>query len=221
MPVFILKLKPMKWVNVFVIYLRYLIGGAFVFSSIPKILGQRFLTSNAETAPIDTFPHLFETLYRSGIYWEFLGWSQLIAALLLMTQVFGTLGAIAFFPILLNVFVITVSYEFAGTPVITGLMLLANCFLLLWDYNRLSVLLTPFNKRDILIPGQQPHFNNDVFWAYLGVLLFITTVIYVYTQGRNPIGWFGICLLEGLSGFIYMSWKYRKTNSVVTNEQLK
>ncbi|HYO91504.1 MAG TPA: hypothetical protein VEQ40_07705, partial [Pyrinomonadaceae bacterium] len=39
--------------------------------------------------------------------------------------------------IMLNVFVITLSYDFHFTPVITGSMLLATLYLLLWDYHRL------------------------------------------------------------------------------------
>jgi hypothetical protein len=38
-----------------------------------------------------------------------------------------------------NVFVITISIDFAGTPVITGLMLLAVIYLLCRDYDRLKV----------------------------------------------------------------------------------
>ncbi|HET6668759.1 MAG TPA: hypothetical protein VFH15_00875 [Pyrinomonadaceae bacterium] len=44
----------------------------------------------------------------------------------------------AYFPLILNIFVITVSMHFTGTPVITGLMLLANIYLLCWDYDRLK-----------------------------------------------------------------------------------
>ena len=40
--------KQNKWVNIFVIYMRYLIGGAFVFASIPKVLGERFMKNNCE-----------------------------------------------------------------------------------------------------------------------------------------------------------------------------
>ena len=110
----IANFKQKNWTNIFAIYLRYLIGGAFVFSTIPKILGQRFTTANGETAPIDTWIHFFETLYRSGIYWQFLGWGQLVAGLLLMTQFYSTLGALVFLPIILNVFVITISYQMSA-----------------------------------------------------------------------------------------------------------
>ena len=66
--------------------------------------------------PIDSAWHMFETLYRSGLWWKFLGLGQIIAGLLLMTQRFSKLGALMFLPIIANVFVITVSYDFRGTP---------------------------------------------------------------------------------------------------------
>jgi uncharacterized membrane protein YphA (DoxX/SURF4 family) len=209
--------KQKRWANIFVIYLRYLIGATFVFSSIPKILGERFLTDNCESAPINSFPHWFETLYRSGIYWNFLGWGQLLAALLLMTQLFATLGAVAFLPIVLNVFFISITYELGiGLPVIAGLLLLANIFLLVWDYNKLRVLLIPDSNKDLIIENQYNEFFNNMFWAYLGVIIFATTVVYVLIYDRNPIAWFFICVSEGLVGLIYMNRKYKKQTVVLT-----
>ncbi len=205
--------KQKKMTNIFVIYLRYLIGSAFVFSAIPKVLGERFITSNCEQAPINTFPHLFETLYRSGIYWEFLGWSQIIAALLLMTQLFATLGALAFFPIILNVFVISITYELGfGLPVITSLMLLANIFLLAWDFNKLDILFRPERNRVLKTEIYNNEYFNSMLWGYLGAIIFATTVIYVLIYDRNPTAWFIICVLEGLLGFIYMNRKYKYKN---------
>ena len=53
----------------------------------------------------------------------------------------ATLGAVVYFPIILNIFVVTVSLHFRGTWMITGLMLLACIYLLCWDYDKLKVLL--------------------------------------------------------------------------------
>jgi hypothetical protein len=209
--------RQKHWLNYFVIYLRYLIGGAFVFSSVPKILGERFMTANFENAPVNSVPHFFETLYQSGLYWEFLGWGQLIAALLLMTQIWATLGAVTFFPIQLNIFIITVSYEFAGTPFITGMMLLANIFLLLWDYNKLQVLVLPESNKGIELENQFNYYFNNKFWALLGLMLFLTTVIYVLIEGRNPGLWFVICVCEGLLGFIYMRKRISSNRILLTN----
>jgi hypothetical protein len=201
------RLRNKRWLSTFVIYLRYLIGGAYVFAAFPKISGERFTSVSGEDVPIDQAWHFFETLYRSGIYWEFLGWSQVIAGFLLMTQRLATLGAVVFLPVSINIFMITVSYQFRGTIVITSLMLLANIFLLLWDYNRLQHLLLPDKGNDILIKSINDKYSSDNFWNWLGLLLFATTIVYVLVQNRNPMGWFLLCVLEGLTGWIYMKRK--------------
>jgi hypothetical protein len=59
---------------------------------------------------------------------------------LLLIPSASTLGAVLFFPIILNIFLITFSLEFTGTPLVTGGMLLANLFLLCWDWHRLKPL---------------------------------------------------------------------------------
>ncbi len=205
------NLHQKKWITIFVIYLRYLIGGAMVFSSIVKIKGGRFTTEDGISAPINSAMHLFETLYQSGLYWSFLGWSQLIAGLLLMTQFYAALGAIAMFPITLNILVITLSYYFAFTPVITGLLLLANIFLLLWDYEKLSPLLQPNNSKRVNPVLINREIEANRLWVYLGLLLFLVTVIYVPLFERNPVYWFLICITLGLAGLIFYSRK-RTTN---------
>ena len=200
--------KRKRWLQVFVIYLRYLIGGAYVFASMPKILGERFMTQNGEDAPIDSIPHFFETLYRSGFYWEFLGWSQVLAALLLMTQVFATFGAVAFLAISINVFMITITYPFAGTPVITGLMLLANCFLLFWDFPKLAHLVIPDKPTNVILLNYYDSYYNNRFWMFQGLILFLITVVYVIYFGRNPMLWFLICVIVAFSGWLYMRIRF-------------
>ena len=89
---------------------------------------------------------VFEAMYRTGFYWNFLGIAQLTAAVLLLFPRTATLGAVVYFPIILNIFVITVSMGFRGTPIIAGLMLLACTYLLCWDYDRLKGML-PLRER--------------------------------------------------------------------------
>lgn len=116
---------------------RLLLAVGFIPTGAVKLLGRRFTNMSPESA-IGGF---FETLYRSGPYWRFLGLAQVAAGLLVLSRTTSTLGALAFFAVMLNVFFITVSYDFRGTPVVTGLMLLATLYLLLWDYDRLRPLL--------------------------------------------------------------------------------
>jgi len=112
---------------------RVLLAVGFIPTGTVKLLGRRFTTMSTESE-IGAF---FETLYRSGPYWRFLGLAQVLAGLLVLWRPTAALGAVAFFAIMLNVFFITLSYDFRGTPVVTGLMLLATVYLLLWDYDRL------------------------------------------------------------------------------------
>jgi hypothetical protein len=118
---------------------RILLAFAFVPTSLVKVMGERF-TAIGIDSPIGFF---FEAMYRTGAYWRFIGWAQLGAGVLLLVPRTSTLGAVMFFPIVLNIFVITLSLHFNGTPLITGAMLLATIFLLCWDYDRLKAILFP------------------------------------------------------------------------------
>jgi len=201
------KLKSKIIPQLFVIYTRYLIGAAFVFASVVKIQGKRFTTIDGINEPINSAWHMFETLYQSGLWWKVMGLGQLIAGLLLMTQRYAKLGALMFLPIIANVFVITLSYDFRGTPVITGLMLVANIMLVLWDWDELRVLV---NKTP-LIP-QQYRFENMRIWEITGLALFLFTAIYrAGVTGYSIFLWVAVCFAIGLAGSIIGFYKYRKT----------
>lgn len=113
---------------------RILLFLAFLPSGLKKLLGERFTILGVET-PVGFF---FEGLYRTGFYWNFLGFMQLLAGVLLLMPRTTFLGAILYLPIIINIFIIVVSMNFTGTPIIAGLMLLANFYLLFWDYKKLK-----------------------------------------------------------------------------------
>ena len=126
-----------RWLRVFTVMTRVLLAVGFIPSGLTKVLGNRFTRLGLDS-PVGFF---FEALYRTGFYWRFLGLCQLAAAALLLVPRTATLGAVFYFALILNIFVITVSVGFTGTPFITGLMLLASVYLLCWDYDRLKRLL--------------------------------------------------------------------------------
>lgn len=184
--------------QIFIIYTRYLIGGAFVFASLIKIKGYRFTTESGASDPINSAWHFFETMYQSGLYWKFIGLGQLIAGFLLMTQRFSKLGALVNFPIILNVFIITLSYYFAYTPVVTGLMLFANLLLILWEWNEIKFL---FNLKPVFDKTQR--LEKDVVWQIVGLILFTFTFIYRLLVDKYNIAFWAItCLLVGSIGLI-------------------
>jgi hypothetical protein len=200
------KIKKNIFAQLAIIYTKYLLGSGFVFASIVKIRGQRFTTESGENEPFGTAFHYFETMYRTGIYWQFIGWGQLIAGMLLMTQRYSKLGAVANFPIILNVFVITISMDFNYTPVITGLMLFANLVLLVWHWDELKIL---FNFQPNTPP--QMRLESSGIWEITGIFLFVMTVGYraIYEM-YDPILWMGSLILIGLVPLVLILAKRKK-----------
>lgn len=184
MEAFISRFKALKLFQVFTIFIRYLLGIAFVWASIFKIYGIRFGSKSGEHAPINSIPHLLESLYRSGFYWNFIGWGQLIAGFLIMSQVLSTLGAVVYFPIILSIFILTTAFGSSVFWVTTSLMLLANIYLLCWDWNRLKFIVqnNPSNYVD-----QTASFSRQKIWTYIGVLVFIAIVFVRIISARNIV----------------------------------
>jgi uncharacterized membrane protein YphA (DoxX/SURF4 family) len=116
---------------------RILLSLAFIPSGLKKIMGLKFTNLDINN-PVGFF---FEGLYRTGIYWNFLGFVQLLAAVLLLIPRTSLLGAVFYLPIVINILLIVVSMDFSGTPVIVALMLLGNIYLLIWDYPRTKILI--------------------------------------------------------------------------------
>lgn len=206
-----ISLKEKLLSQLLVIYIRYVLGGTFVFASIIKIKGMRFTGSNGESLPINTLWHFFETLYQSGIYWQFLGVGQFVAGALLMTQRFAKLGAILFLPIILNIFFITISYDFGLTPVITGMILITNLGLLFWDWNTIRFLI------NLPIVEDTPNRVEDhIIWELIGLVLLAFTSIYrILVDQYNVIFWLGGCLFIGAGGLII--WFRNNVNSKIVN----
>lgn len=133
------------WLQLFTVFTRLILAVGFIPPSIKKILHQPF-TILPDSNPVG---HYFNALYDTGFYYEFIGWAQLIAALLLLFPRTAHLGAMMFFPIILNIAVLTSSVGFVGTNYLTALMFLASLYLVCWEYDRIKPLL--FGARDTKI----------------------------------------------------------------------
>jgi hypothetical protein len=116
---------------------RVLLALAFLPSGLVKLMGQRFTTLPV-TTPVG---HFFDGFFAAPEFYRFVGAAQLAAALLLLFPWTAALGAVLYLPIIVNIFVITIAVDFRGTQVVSGLMLLANVYLLAWDYDRWKGLL--------------------------------------------------------------------------------
>lgn len=125
-----------RWrLQLFTASIRVLLAAGFIPPSIPKILHKPF-TTLPDSNPVG---HYFNALYQTGFCYEFIGWAQLTAALLLLVPRTAHLGALMFLPIVANVSILTLSVGFEGTWIITLLMWLAAIWLVMWEFDRLKL----------------------------------------------------------------------------------
>jgi uncharacterized membrane protein YphA (DoxX/SURF4 family) len=136
------RIRQYKWLRRFTVLTRVLLAIAFLPSGLTKVVGNRFTL----LGPDNPIGYFFDALFQSGFYYNFIGVAQLTAAVLLLIPRTATLGAVIYFPIILNIWLLTLSLHFRGTWVITSLMLLACLYLLCWDYDRLKGLWAPRSK---------------------------------------------------------------------------
>lgn len=132
----------------FTLGLKILLAVAFIPTGAVKVLGLRFTSIN-DTHEVGTF---FEILYQSGHYWKFLGFVQILAGILILSERTSAIGSILFLGIISNIFFITISYDFDATPLITGGMLLACLWLLFWSWHQIRTLLIAQSTTQIEIP---------------------------------------------------------------------
>ncbi len=173
------KARNFPFFQRFAVFTRFLLAIGFIAPGLTKLLGNRFTVLGIDN-PVGFF---FEALYQTGFYWRFLGFAQIGAAILTAIPRTATLGAVCFFPIILNIFIITVSIDFRGTPVITGLMLLANIFLLCMDYHKLKPLLFGYREPISVFEEVAPHWIERVGY----VLMILTGILFtLMTRGLFP-----------------------------------
>ncbi|MEM8598613.1 MAG: DoxX family protein [Bacteroidota bacterium] len=124
----------------FTVVTRLLLGVAFIPPGLTKVLGQRF--ANPEIVTPDTpIGYWFDAFFQTGGYYTFVGAAQVLAGVLLLIPRTALFGAVLYFPIIVNIWVLTVALHFGGTWIITSLMALGCLYLLCWDYDRLRALL--------------------------------------------------------------------------------
>ncbi|MCY2685955.1 hypothetical protein [Salinimicrobium sp. TH3] len=195
------NLKSRSILQVFTIYLRYLIGCSFIIAAIGmgKFSGIPW-NGDIQLDQLHAIQQFFRVISQSVLYWQFIGWTQIIAGVLLVTQRFSKAGALMFFGIILNIFMITVSYNFKGTPVVTGLMLLAVLYLVLWDMDSLKYIFV--NPEENNLPGPV---NSEIikspFWTYLGLFLIMLTVTGMLLEYKMFLVMFA-ALVAGVAGLI-------------------
>lgn len=159
----------------FTLFTRILLAAGFIPTGWVKLMGQRF-TSIAPDNPVGAF---FEAMYQTGLYWQFLGASQVVAGVLVLWPRLAHLGAAIFLPIITNIFVVTVALPFRGTPLVTALMWLAALYLCCWDYHRFRSM---FRESPL---SQQPCAQRLERWERVGFSAFAFSIMGFFLAARG------------------------------------
>jgi len=139
--------KSDKWFKRFAVFCRIAMAASFLPTGIVKIMGERFAEGLPSNNPLG---HYFDALYLTGYYYTFIGITQVIIAILLLIPRTSLLGALMYFPIIINICVLTYATRFDGTRLVT-MMVLACLYLLIWDYDRIKHIL-PFKQQPKTYP---------------------------------------------------------------------
>jgi hypothetical protein len=134
--------KGNSWMWLFSIFCRLALALGFIPAAIVKLIDERFASGLHANHPMG---HYLEALHLTGYYYTFIGVVQLLAAIFLLISRTVTVGAFLYFPVILNITVLTYATRFDGSLFTAPLMTLANLYLLGWNYEKWKYIL-PFNR---------------------------------------------------------------------------
>jgi uncharacterized membrane protein YphA (DoxX/SURF4 family) len=134
--------KGNGWLWLFSIFCRLSLALGFIPAGIVKLMDERFASGLHAKHPMGYY---LEALHTTGYYYTFIGVVQVAAAVMLLIPRTVTLGAFLYFPIILNITILTYATRFDGSLFTAPLMTLANLYLLGWNYEKWKYIL-PFNR---------------------------------------------------------------------------
>jgi len=175
-------IKLNKWYRYFTRCIRILLAAGFIPSGLTKILDERF-TSLSSKHPMGNY---LEALYNTGFYYHFIGYAQVLAAILLLIPRTATLGALIYFPIILNICILSLAVGFDGSLVTSPLMVWATIYLICWDYDKLKFIFRTENKMDAIVLHNHTKYHDKFPFKFFVVVIFlIASTIIVVTNGYD------------------------------------
>ncbi|WP_442845326.1 DoxX family protein [Leeuwenhoekiella sp. H156] len=137
------KVRVNFWHALFYLFCRCTLALGFIVAGYVKIIGERFASGLDIRHPMGAY---LEALHHTEFYYPFIGVSQILAGILLVIRRTALLGALLYFPIIVNIWVLSWAVRFEGSLVTSTLMVLANLYILLYNYDRLKFML-PFSEK--------------------------------------------------------------------------
>lgn len=108
--------------------------------------------------------------YGLGMWAVFVAWSQVTIGLLLLSQRFAVFGAIMLVPMIANIFVITVSMKWPGTPYVNAVFMAMNALLLWSERHRLKLLFIDDDQAVRNIVVKRRNVQADL-WCVAGIVV--------------------------------------------------
>ena len=182
---YFMQAKGNRWFHYFAVFCRVALALGFMISGIVKIRGERFAAGLSVNNPMG---HYLEALYHTEYYYTFIGISQVIIALLLLLPRTAFLGALMYFPVILNICILAHAVRFEGTR-ITTFMVLANLYLLCWDYDRVKQLVSYKPVKENKAPATQHKLSHQFPYLFFGsviAILVAVVVINIYMYDIRP-----------------------------------
>ena len=168
--------KSDKWFKNFAVFCRIALAASFFPAGIVKIIGERFAEGLPSNNPLG---HYFDALLSTGYYYTFVGIAQVIIAILLLIPGTSLLGAMMYFPVILNICVLTYATRFDGTRLNT-MAVLACLFLLVWDYDRIKHIL-PFKQPVTDPPVLKKPLGKRLRIIFFGSCIVVLAIIIIGT----------------------------------------
>ena len=199
------RLRANRFLRRFTAFTRVAVALGFIPSGLVKVIGHRFTALGIDT-PVGFF---FEAFYRSGIWYRVVGAAQVTAAVLLFFPRTAHLGTLLFLPIIFNIWLVTIGVGFGNTIVITSLMLLANIYLVCWEYDRVAALLS------LRARSAEQADERSLLWtvtfALLGMLawgwLYVMNISVV--RSKFGLGGFVVAAVGGAAFGLVAAWHAR------------
>ena len=193
---------------------RVLLAIAFIPPGLTKLLGNPFTVLPTST-PVGYF---FDAFFQADEYYRFVGLAQVAAALLLLFPRTATLGALVYFPIIVNIMIITLAIGFQGTWVITILMTLACLYLLAWDYPLLAPLV---GRRATTKSGRREYLVQAASWAGIAMAVYGVAAVTGLALLWSRFGVLGILLAAG-AGAVFgciVAWQVGSARALLKPSQ--
>lgn len=173
------EVKANRWMRYFTVFNRVALAAGFLPAGYVKIIGERF-TDLHNFQPMGAY---LEALHHTGYYYTTIGIAQILAGILLLIPRTALLGVLIYFPIILNICILSLAVRFEGSLLTSPLMVLSCIYLMCWDYDRLKFILPFGDVTRMSAPVKPQVLSNKFPWKFgLGSFAVIAMIVYLITH---------------------------------------